>query len=81
MYNLTPVAFRAHLYSNAIVDSVSINIYCYTFSAGDKIQAQVALERTLEVMRLVLLKQLKLFLNTTQCLVAVLFKKTKQNKA
>lgn len=82
MYNLTPVAFRAHLYSNAIVDSVSINIYCYTFSAGDKIQAQVALERTLEVMRLVLLKQLKLlklFLNTTQCLVAVLFKK-KQKK-
>lgn len=57
MYNLTPVAFRAHLYCNAIVDSVSINIYCYTFSAGDKIQAQVALERSLEVMRLVLLKQ------------------------
>lgn len=78
MYNLTPVAFRAHLYSNAIVDSVSINIYCYTFSAGDKIQAQVALERSLEVMRLVLLKQLKLFLNTTQCLVAVLFKNKKQ---
>lgn len=76
MYNLTPVAFRAHLYCNAIVDSVSINIYCYTFSAGDKIQAQVALERSLEVMRLVQLKQ---FLNTTQCLVAVLFKKTKKS--
>lgn len=73
MYNLTPVAFRAHLYSNAIVDSMSISIYCYTFSACDKIQALGASERTLEVMSLVLLKQLKLFLNTTQCLVAVLF--------